>query len=201
MAEKVVIEIYKNKNPDELTKLIADPDSKLETGSAAAVTGAVAAALLSRAAAIAIGKNQDKERLEYILRNAEIIRNYMVHLIDEDVKSRGPLNRAMKEGGPREIEAARHPAVAICSEIVNMMGKCLELLSELVDICPEEGLHYILESGETAMAAIKSAVSYVLDMTGKCSDETYRFVTRRENEITMEQYAPMYQKILEKAQR
>ena len=52
MAEKLVIEIYRNKNSEELTKLIADPGSRLETGSGAALTAAVAAAYLCRAAAM-----------------------------------------------------------------------------------------------------------------------------------------------------
>ena len=36
------------------------------------------------------------------------------------------------------------------------------------------------------MAAIKSARLYILDMSDKCTDETYRFVVRRENEITLQ---------------
>lgn len=196
MADKLVIEIYKTKTPEELTKLIADPDSRLDTGSGAAVTASMAAAFLARAAALTARQGQDNERLDYILRNAEIIRAYMVHLIDEDVKCRGPLKRALKEGGPREVEAARQPAVSICSELVNMMGKCLELAEELLPHCPEEGEHYLRESGEMAMAAMKSAISYIVDMASKCSDDTYRFVTRRENEITLEQYAPIYEKIV-----
>ena len=39
MAEKIIIDIYKNKNPDELTKLLADKESRLEAGSAAAAGG------------------------------------------------------------------------------------------------------------------------------------------------------------------
>ena len=188
MAEKLVIEIYRNKNSEELTKLIADPGSRLETGSGAALTAAVAAAYLCRAAAVSAGEKPG-ERADYILRNAEILRGYMVHLIDEDVKSRGPLNRALKEGGEREIEAARQPAVSISGEIVNMMGKCLEL-------CPPAALHYVRESAETAMAAARTAVHYILDMSAKCSDETYRFVIHRENEITLGRYQPIYAEIV-----
>lgn len=195
MAEKLVIEIYRNKNSEELTKLIADPGSRLETGSGAALTAAVAAAYLCRAAAVSAGEKPG-ERADYILRNAEILRGYMVHLIDEDVKSRGPLNRALKEGGEREIEAARQPAVSISGEIVNMMGKCLELGRELKELCPPAALHYVRESAETAMAAARTAVHYILDMSAKCSDETYRFVIHRENEITLSRYQPIYSEIV-----
>ncbi len=198
MAEKIVIEIYKNKTPEELTKLLADPESRLETGSGAALTASVAAALLCRCAALTKAAAEG-ERTDYIARNAEIIRSYMVHLIDEDVKCRGPLRRALQEGEAREIEAARRPAVAICEEIVNMMGKCLELLAELAGLCPAEARHYALSGAELALGSVKAAMGYILDMAGKSTDETYQFVTRRENEITLAHYGELYAQIKEKA--
>lgn len=187
MAEKILVEVYKKKTMEELSQALADPDSRLETGSGSAITASLAAALLCRAAAITARKQEGNESLDYILRNGEILRSYMVHLIDEDVKSRGPLNRALKEGEPRAIEAARQPASAIPAEIVNMMGKLLELSQELCPLCPKEAAHYLAESTELALAAAASARDFILDMASYCSDETYRFVTRRENGLLMEQ--------------
>ncbi len=187
MAEKILVEVFKKKTAEELSQALADPDSRLETGSGSAITASLAAALLCRAAAITARKQEGNESLDYILRNGEILRSYMVHLIDEDVKSRGPLNRALKEGEPRAIEAARQPASAIPAEIVNMMGKLLELSQELCPLCPKEAAHYLAESTELALAAAASARDFILDMASYCSDETYRFVTRRENELLMEQ--------------
>lgn len=189
MSEKIVIpiEIYKKKDPDELTKVLADPKSRLEVGSIAAVTAAGAAALLGRAAAIALETQPEKERLAYILRNAEIIRNYMVHLIDEDVKCRGPLLRAFREGGEREIEASRQPAVSIASEIINMMSHTLELAKETCGLCPKDAMQYLGECAELAMGVIRSARLYILDMSDRCSDDTYRYIVHRENEITLSQ--------------
>lgn len=185
MAEGIKIEIYRQKNADELSMALADPEARVDTGSAAAVTASLAAALLARAASYAEKAHPENERAAYILRNAEILRAYMVHLIDEDVKSRNPLRRAMKEGSEREIEAARQPAVAIPAEIINMMNQALELMKELCPLCPGEKLHYLGEAAELAMAAIRSARLYIVDMSDKCTDETYRFVVRRENEITL----------------
>ena len=185
MAEAIKIEIFKQKNADELTKALSEPDSRMETGGAAAVTAALAASLLERAAAITKKTAGENERVDYILRNAGILRGYMVHLIDEDVKSRHPLRRALKEGGEQEIEAARQPAVAIPAEIINMMGQMLELAKELCALCPRDAVHWLGECAELAMAAIRSSRLYSLDMSDKCSDETYRFVVRRENEITL----------------
>ena len=182
MAEGIKIEIFKLKNADELTKSLADPESRLNTGSGAAMTAALAVSLLERAAALSAKALPENERADYIFRNAEILRTYMVHLIDEDVKCRGPLRRALKEGDERKIEATRQPAVAIPGEIINMMNQALELSRELVPLCPKDALHYL---GELSMAAIRSARMFIIDMSDKCSDDTYRYVIRRENEITL----------------
>ena len=200
MAEKITIEVFKKKPMEELSQALADPDGKLETGSGAAAVASVAAALLCRAAA-ATGKTvSGNERLDYIVRNGEILRSYMVHLIDEDVKCRGPLKRAMMEGAARTIEAARQPAVSISAEILNMMGKLLELAQELCPLCPKEAKHYLAESAELAMAAARTARSYIVDMAAYSSDETYRFVTHRENELLLAQFAPMAEEIIKSAE-
>ena len=201
MAEKLIIDIYKNKNPEELTKLLAEKDSRLEAGSAAAMTAASAAALFARAAAITAGEIKNDARLDYIIRNSEIIRSYMVYLIDEDVKSRYPLRKAMKEGTAQEIEAARQPAVCIAGEIINMMGQCLELMQELSLICPPDALHYLGEAAHLAMGAVRSCRVYILNMADKCSDETYRFVTRRENELSLEKFSKFYEAITVKVEQ
>ena len=148
---------------------------------------AVSAALLCRASRIAAEALPDNERADYLARNTETLRKYMVHLIDEDVKARGPLRRALNEGGEREIEAARQPAIAICGEIINMMNQSLELAKELTGFCPKAAMHYVGESAELALAALKAARMYIVDLSDYCSDDTYRFVIRRENEITLEQ--------------
>ncbi len=200
MAEKITIEVFKKKPMEELSQALADPDGKLETGSGAAAVASVAAALLCRAAA-ATGKTvSGNERLDYIVRNGEILRSYMVHLIDEDVKCRGPLKRAMMEGDARTIEAARQPAVSISAEILNMMGKLLELAQELRPLCPKEARHYLAESAELAMAAARTARSYIVDMAAYSSDETYRFVTHRENELLLAQFAPLAEEIIRSAE-
>ena len=200
MAEKIMIEVFKKKTMEELSQALADPDGKLETGSGAAAVASVAAALLCRAAAVTAKAVSGNERLDYIARNGEILRSYMVHLIDEDVKCRGPLKRAMKEGDARNIEAARQPAVSICAEILNMMGKLLELAQELCPLCAKEARHYLAESAELAMAAARSARSYIVDMAAYSSDETYRFVTRRENELLLAQFAPLAEEIIKSAE-
>ncbi len=198
MAEKFIIETYKTKNSDEFTKLIANPDSKLDTGSAAALNMAVAAAFLSRAAAICVKEGKSGERIDYIVKNAETFRNYMVYLIDEDVKCKNPLRQAIKRGEEKNFEACRRPAVSICEEIVNMESCGLDLARELAGYCSAEGKIYIEQFLYTSLAAVKTAMSYILSLSSKSTDETYRYVTRRENEMTMERFEKTSDKIFEK---
>lgn len=190
MADKIVINIFRKKTIEEFTECLAKQDSKLETGSASAAVGALSAAVLKRCAD-RIQADRCNERVEYISRNSEIIRNYMNYLIDEDVKCRAPINKAYAEGDQRKIEACVQPACAINSEIVNMMGSLLELGLELKSFIGEEQRHYLIESAEFAMSAIRASITFIYDMTKLCSDETYIYVTKRENEV-------MYQNALEK---
>jgi len=197
MAEKIKIEVFKNKNADELTLSLADPASRAQSGSAAAMTAATAVSLMKRVAAVCLDKDADSERAQWLDRNCETLRKYMVQLVDEDVKCRGPLAKAMKEGGPREIEAARHPACAICEEIVNMMQQSLGLMAELKSLCPVECVHFVREAAYFAYAAIKASQEFILDMVTYCSDETYVFVTRRENEIVSAQCEEAFKAVIE----
>ena len=190
MAEnKLIIEIYRNKSIDELSKALADPSEKADSGSAAAAVGALAASMLSRAVSMNETDGLDAEKQEWTVRNAEILRSYMVKLVDEDIKCRGPLRRALKEGDPRNIEAASQAAVCICLEIVNMMGKCLELVEERLGVLKleAEARFYLVQSADLAYAASLAAGQYILMMGSRSPDDTYRYIIRRENELTMQE--------------
>ena len=198
MADKIVIEVFKEKTAEDFTKAISSPDCRANAGSAAAYTAAMACALAERAAKICEIPNGGNERLTYIVRNIEILRGYMVHLIDEDVKSKRPFARAQKEGGPREIEATIQTASCIDAEIVNMMKPCLEFLEELCPLCPADDRHFIREAAELAMSACKVAQSVIFTYAAMSTDETYRFVTQRENEVFLSERTALYESIVSK---
>ncbi len=196
MAGTIKVEVFKKKDAEEFSACLADPESRLDAGGAAAMCAALAASLLSRAARITAANSSTDDKLEYILHNSEVLYKYMVHLIDEDVRCRGPLRKAQQMGDPRRIEAGSQSAVSICSEIVNMQRNTLDLLEELSEICTPEAKPYVLESAELSMGALRTAMRYILGMSANSTDETYRFVSRRENEITLEQVQPVYDRIL-----
>lgn len=200
MAESIQIEIFRKKDAEDFTKALADPESRAQTGSGAAMTAAVSAALLERAAKLTQAELPAHERVEYIVRNAEILRGYMVNLIDEDVKARGPYRRASKDGDLRKIEAATQVAGAVCSEIVCMMSKELELLEELAALCPPDVNHICAESADFALAAVRSSMRVCVFWGDLSIEDTRRYVIRRENELQWEEIFALYQRVIRRCE-
>ncbi len=196
--KKATIEIFRRKDAEEFSSSLAVPESRAGIGSAAAMTAAESAAFLHRVASELAAQAHGDERLDYLERNTEILRSYMVRLIDEDVKCRGPLRRALKEGDERTVEAAHQPAVAIAQEIIVMMQQALGFADELADRADAAQKRWVSAAAEFAMGAIRACRHYIVDMSLECTDETYRYVTRRENEITLGQCADVYARVLEK---
>jgi formiminotetrahydrofolate cyclodeaminase len=195
MAEKIIIDVFKEKKAEDFTAALAKTDCRANAGSAAAYTAAMACALAERIARLCAEGGEEDERLAYIVRNCEILRGYMVNLIDEDVKSKRPYARACREGGEREIEATLQTASCIDAEIVNMMKPCLEFLDELCARCPAQEKHRVLEAAELAMGACRVAQSVIFFYADQSSDETYRYVTHRENEIFLAEREALYRSI------
>lgn len=193
--KKFVIEIFRKKDPEELTALFSDPEGRLDVGSAAALTGAEACAMALRGAKLAAAKRGEDERTAYLLRNLEKLRAYLVYLIDEDVKGRNIMRRALKEGDPQKIEAARQPACAISDEVICQMIHVVDMLEELCAFAPAECAVYLGSALELALSAIRCARLFVVSVSNAGSDETMAFVVRRENEIRMEELQPKMQKI------
>lgn len=194
--KKFIIEIFRKKDAEELTDALSDPEGKLDIGSAAALCGAEACAMALRGARITARQIGESERMAYLLRNLEKLRSYFVYLIDEDVKGRNILKRAVREGDVQKIEAAREPAAAISDEVICQLINVMELVEELCACDVKESAIYLGSAVELALGAIRSARLFVLSLAQGCSDETYRFIVRRENELRLEELRPRAEKIL-----
>ena len=195
--KKLTIQIYRNKSADELTSLIADPGERPDAGSAAAASGALAAALLCRAVRLEETEGLDPEKQDWYVRNSEILRTYLLKLIDEDVKCRGPLRRALKEGDEHALEAARQVSVSICLEIVNMMGKCLEMAVDYAG-CLKPGADarfYLMQCADLAYGASLAAGGFIRMTAAKSTDETWRYVMNRENELTVQPQTALLERL------
>jgi len=195
MAEKFKIEIFKEKNAEEFTLALADPDSKLQAGSASAATAALAGALICRASCSIEKNEQNNDRYEYLRRNGEIFRKYMVHLIDEDVRARGPLRRAKKEGDARAVEAALQTSIAIQSEIISMCENGFELIKSAAELCDEPIKDTLREAAMLLMTSAQLSAAEKNHISKGSCDDTFRFVVKRENELTLQRLAEVYESI------
>ena len=196
MENKLVLEIYRKHPFEKLTEELADPESRLNTGSSACAAGAVAFSLLNRAALLCrAALPEENERVEYIVRNSASLRAYLAFLVDEDVKCRGPLRKARKGGGPDEIAACCQPASAIAAEAVNMMQKLLELDEELICLFPGKLPHFVFEAASLAFSAAEAAVPYILSVARLSDDDTYRYVTEKENHVYLDLCRELKEKI------
>ena len=198
MAEKIVIELFRKKDPDELTAAFADPEGKPDLASSAALTAANACAMGLRAARLVPGED---ERLDYLRRNLDKLRGYMVYLIDEDIKGRRIMARAKKEGDPEKIDAAIHAICAISDEVINQMCNVLDLLLELSERDLSGSAPYLGSAVHDALAAIRSGRLFVVSATRRSGDATYAYITRRENELRLAEYEPKAQTILERVEQ
>lgn len=182
------IHLYKNDNLDSFSKSFFEED-KLETGSFNAMTCAMASSLMEK-----VAKNSAvSEDQEYILRNSEILRSYFIHLVDDDLKARAGYNKELLKGDKINIEASIHTAVSVNEEIISMSNQMLELGLKLKAICPDECLHYLKEMAHLTVGAVKSSIDWILNITSSCSDETYKFVVRRENELNLQEIISLYE--------
>ena len=196
MENKLVNETYRKHPFEKLSEEFADPSSRLNTGSAASAVGSIAFSLLNRAALLCRSCLEgENERVEYIIRNSAALHSYLAFLIDEDVKCRGPLRRAEKEGGKDEIAACCQPAAAIAAETVNMMQKLLELDEELAGLFPGKIPHFVFEAASLALSAAEAAVPYIFSLAKLNDDDTYKYITERENYVYLDFCRSMKDKI------
>ena len=189
----IEIKIYKKENIEEFTSDFLAENSKLDTGSINAFSASLSATLFEKA----VNTLGEGERNEYLKRNSEILKNYFIHLIDDDLKARRGYLKELKEGNPDLIEAAMHPACTVNEEIINMLSQMLELINESCSLVDRQYLHYLKESSDIAIGVIRSSIDWLLNLTSNSIDDTYKFVVRRENEITLGKCEELWKTISE----
>ena len=196
MEKKLIIEILRKLPFDTLSAKLADGTEKADAGSASCLVASVAAALLKRAADQAEKTDgSGMERIEYIRRNSEIIRNYMDHLVDEDVRCRGPLKKALEDGDPVKISACCQTACAIAVETVDMMRTLLGFCAEMLDFYGNKAPHYVFEAASLAYAAVESEVAYIDSVTKLSDDPTYIYITKKETGVYMDDCKKLKEKV------
>jgi methenyltetrahydrofolate cyclohydrolase len=128
-------------------------------GSAAAVSGALAAALIGMAARYSLGKNkakapQTEKQLEEIVQAADAARNRLLELAGEDAEAYANTVTA-KKVSPEAYQTALKKAGEVPRNIIQI---CLKL-RESVPYLLKEGNRYLVSDVHAAEAFIKAAVS------------------------------------------
>ena len=108
-------------------------------GSAAALSAAIGASLMSMVANFTIGNPKYKAvevEAKEILKKSEAARQALEKLIDEDVEAYGKLSKAMKNGAKdgKMLDTAFKDALKPPLEICKIAADCLKLCSRLADI-------------------------------------------------------------------
>lgn len=201
MAEKINIsdlkfETYTDKKLKVFNEMIADPDNRFGIGSLAAESAANFAALCLRA----INKTASED--EFVLsvaKDIEVMRNYFIHLIDEENKAKAPLEKRLANNGPdEEIEGGVRTACAIVDEVLYAVIKVVDMLDSVSDkLCPctasiaAASLLYARASMDTARLELAMYSTMM-------NEEVYARTTRREPEIAIEGISPKIDALLAK---
>ena len=132
--------MFKENTLDGFTQALADKVSVPGGGGAAALAGALAAALGSMAANFTIGKKKYamyEEDLKDIISNTAKMRQKLLDLIDEDAKAFEPLSKAyaIPKDDPskaKALEAATMNAIYPPLDIMDACADVLEVLDEQI---------------------------------------------------------------------
>ena len=79
-----------------------------------------------------------------------------------------------------------------------MMEKELELLEELASLCPSDAKHFAAESADLAFAALRACMRVCIYWGDLSTEDTRRYVIRRENELQLQEIEPLYCRVIEK---
>jgi len=172
-------------------------------GSAAALLGAIGAALVSMVANFTIGKDAYKEVEEYIrkiLEESEALRDRLIQLVDEDVSAYEKVSKAFKlpKGPEREREVEN--ALKVPSEVLEKSFKVLELASELAEKGNPNLITDVGIAALSALAAMKSAALNIEINLKWMKDEEFSRKMRDSYQPLLERGAKMEEETLRKVE-
>ena len=200
MAEKINVGAIKQfafsgKTVKDFSIELASAESRLGTGSVAALIGGMAASSLLLAV-----RKTGSEDMKKTADELELLRKYFIFLVDEEVKAKEPLESRLKNGtaDEAEIEGGYRTACVILSEQLYTLQKLVDLAGSVSDgICPCAAVE-----AAAAMYYIRASLESIrLQLTfysTKMNEPVYARTTRREPEIVIEENAGRISSLIEK---
>ena len=197
--------MFKDNTLDGFTKVLGDKVSVPGGGGAAALVGALAAALGSMAANFTIGKKKYamyEDDLKDILANTAKLRQKLLDFIDEDAKAFEPLSKAyaIPKDDPSKteaLEAATMNAIYPPLDIMDACADVLEVLDELVEKSSQIMLSDVGCAAILAGAALRAASLNVYVNTAALNDRAKAEELELTAERLLDDYLPLADVIAE----
>ncbi len=153
---------FKNYTLKSYLDVLAKKEPVPGGGSAAALTGALGAALLCMVANYSKGKSQSKmveKRIQRILDQSEAIRKRFLELVDLDAEAYLNVVKT-KNASPREKKAALKGAQKVPQEVCRLSYKAVQLAPFLV----QKGNKYLIGDVEAAIEMLMAAFNSALHL-------------------------------------
>jgi formiminotetrahydrofolate cyclodeaminase len=149
------MKLFRNYSLSEYTRVLSLKVPAPGGGSAAALIGAVGAALLSMAANYSLGKGssmQAEKRIKDILKQTERLRKRFLELVDLDTQAYLRVVQS-RQASPQKKKAAVKTARQVPQEVCRLCYKAVQLCPDLV----RHGNKYLLSDVEVALQALQAA--------------------------------------------
>lgn len=184
---------------DAFTEALASKDAVPGGGGAAALAGALAAALGSMVCNLTTGKKKYAEYeadIASALEKLELTRKYMLRLIDEDAKAFEPLKKylSLPADDPERaahMDSALRVACFIPTEVMYTAAQAAETLRSLADKGAKGAISDVGVGLELCHAAMRAARLNILINAAGMTDDVFAMTLRRECELVFEQYGPV----------
>nr|WP_312578490.1 cyclodeaminase/cyclohydrolase family protein [Sedimentibacter sp.] len=179
-------------------------------GGAAALMGALGAALNTMVGNFSVGKKKFidcKDKHEDIIRRGEILRNKLIDLIDKDAENFEPLSRAYSMTSSTEEEkTAKEETLQKCLKVacsapletLEYVYEAILLHDEIVDISSKTIISDVGVGVQCLKSALYSAYLNVEINIKSMNDEEYVVKTREKSKKLVEDGAIIADKVFEK---
>ncbi len=182
-------------------------------GGAAALVGALGAALNTMVANFSVGKKKFvdyKEKHEDIIRRGEVLRNKLIDLIDKDAENFEPLSKAYSMPSSTEEERVKKEDTlqkclkVACSaplEILQYTYEAILLHNEIVDISSKTIISDVGVGVQCLKASLYSAYLNIEINIKSMNDEVYVLKVRENSKKMVEEGSKIADEVFEKVVR
>ena len=187
-----------NESCEKFSEMLASKSPVPGGGGAAALTGALGAALCSMAGNFTLGKKKYadvEEDIKIILEKAENLRLELLELVDEDAEAFEPLSRAysISKDDPKHDEILEQALLNACKAPLKMIGCCSEIIILLEEMLVKGSRLLISDVGCGALlcrSAMESAALNVFVNTSLMKDRDEAAKIEAQADKILNEYSP-----------